>query len=396
MENEMLYYLMHKDDIVTIITMDTVGGTIIHVAKDSNKDLVPLGGRKSVDDLKTWWRRRAVPINQGNIERLLASISIPSTERYLVKNLGLSLTDHYWIKPVDTDLKWNDVSLYSNEFKDMVGECQLSGKKNASDLLELQEKTIFFPSASTQGELKKKWIIKEQERYLIKGNYGESCQQSANEVIASRIHERQSKMPYVDYQLCSFTVDAMESKILTSSLGCICKAFTNERIEFISAYDVVLSEKKPNDMSEYEHFIQVAVKHGLKEQYVRDFLEYQIVTDFIITNVDRHFNNFGVLRDTETLQFVSMAPIFDSGNSMFWNCPVYPIHHDLKNIKASSFKKRELDLLDYVKNRNLIDYALLPDKNEIEELLLKAGLQKEKIQGIIVGYEKKIKMICEH
>lgn len=32
-------------------------------------------------------------------------------------------------------------------------------------------------------------------------------------------------------------------------------------------------------------------------------------------NKDRHFNNFGVLRNTETLEWLGMAPIYDSGSS---------------------------------------------------------------------------------
>lgn len=52
------------------------------------------------------------------------------------------------------------------------------------------------------------------------------------------------------------------------------------------------------------------------EAYISLFLEYQI-----LTNTDRHLNNFGVLRDTHTLKSIGMAPIFDSGNSIFWQNP---------------------------------------------------------------------------
>ena len=47
-------------------------------------------------------------------------------------------------------------------------------------------------------------------------------------------------------------------------------------------------------------------------------MDYQIMTDFIITNVDRHRGNFGILRDANNLRFISPVPIFDSGNSMFF------------------------------------------------------------------------------
>ena len=52
------------------------------------------------------------------------------------------------------------------------------------------------------------------------------------------------------------------------------------------------------------------VKHSTMKEYRRKcvlqeiwvYLEYQILTDFIITNTDRPFNNFGVLRDANTLK----------------------------------------------------------------------------------------------
>ena len=43
-----------------------------------------------------------------------------------------------------------------------------------------------------------------------------------------------------------------------------------------------------------------------------------ILTDFVISNTDEHFMNFGVLRDTDTMKLLGPAPVFDSGNSMFF------------------------------------------------------------------------------
>ena len=32
----------------------------------------------------------------------------------MVSNMALSLTDHYWIKPVGVQIKWDDVNLFLN------------------------------------------------------------------------------------------------------------------------------------------------------------------------------------------------------------------------------------------------------------------------------------------
>ena len=41
-----------------------------------------------------------------------------------------------------------------------------------------------------------------------------------------------------------------------------------------------------------------------------------IILDFIMANEDRHLGNFGVIRDVESLQWVAICPIFDTGRSL--------------------------------------------------------------------------------
>ena len=380
-----LFYLMHKDSIVVTISVDTVNGNINRVSANGVAELLPLGGRKSPDELKKWWARRAVPVSQGDIRRILQAEDIPTTQSLLVQNLGLSLTDHYWIKPIDSNLKWCDVNIYENDFKESIEEWKFSN--SAADL---RNATTFYPGSSLQGELEKKWIIgPEGERILVKGNYGNSSQQSANEVIATLMHKKQNKFPYVEYKFCKLSTEK-ENKI-----GCMCKNFTDINTVFISAYEVINSVKKRNNISDFEHFIEVCGQNGLDAEYVRNFLEYQILTDFVITNTDRHYNNFGILRDSETLEFTDVAPIFDSGNSMFWNNPKMAIHDDLTNIKVSGFRNKEIDLLKYVRNCDNVDMELMPDDSEIGEILSDGGMVNEEIEAVVIGYNKKIKMLRE-
>lgn len=40
------------------------------------------------------------------------------------------------------------------------------------------------------------------------------------------------------------------------------------------------------------------------------------VLDAVILNTDRHYGNFGVLFDTDTLDIIGMAPVFDHNRSL--------------------------------------------------------------------------------
>ena len=43
------------------------------------------------------------------------------------------------------------------------------------------------------------------------------------------------------------------------------------------------------------------------------------VLDYLIANGDRHLNNFGFLRDSDTLEWKGLCPVYDSGSSMFYD-----------------------------------------------------------------------------
>jgi len=215
------------------------------------------------------------------------------------------LNDHYWVKPLESSLQWDEVSLFSNNFSESF-----------SVLQDTTRFSSFCPSASTGGDLPKRWIIKEGKRYLIKDSEGLSVvQQILNEVFATAIHASQQSGRYVPYELVQEKTNGR--------LACSCACFTSNVLEFIPAWDLVGSESLAKSSPLFGRFIARAIEGGLGEDEVYSFLDYQIVTDFLLSNVDRHLNNFGVLRDTYSLDFVGMAPLFDSGNSMFYQNPHY-------------------------------------------------------------------------
>ena len=381
--DEKLYSLMHRDEPVCAISIDTVSGAIHRVSKPVNPELLPLGGCIDSATLKKWWQRRAVPIGQGKIQRILEQLRITTPQEYLVRNLGLSLTDHYWIKPLDMELGWTDINLFTNDFRDPVGEMQFS--QDADEIVELPA-NAFSPSSSVQGELRKKWIISDGKRCLVKGNHGGNSQESLNEIVATLLHKKQGKQPFVAYSTMRLG-DAQP-------IYCVCESFTSDELELIPAIDIVDSQKKDNAKSHYEHFIAVCLAHGMAEETVRSFLEYQILTDFVLTNTDRHLNNFGVLRNTKTLEFVGMAPIFDSGNSMFWQNPRMPEYDDLSRVEVNSFRKSEAHLLEYVRDFGQVDLEKLPTGDELRGIYEMDSLIPC-IDSILLGYRKKIDLLAK-
>ena len=177
------------------------------------------------------------------------------------------------------------------------------------------------------------------------------------------------------------------------AIGCVCKNFCTEDIEFVPAYEMLGLSRKLNEESEYEHFIRICVENGLDGSVVRDFLEYQILSDFLLTNVDRHLYNFGVLRNSKTLKYIGMAPIFDTGNSLFWNRRHVPDGQELLDIEVTSFRGKETELLKYVKNRHILDLSKLPSEDEIRELLRLDTKSEERCEAILRAYTGKKELL---
>lgn len=378
--DEVPYLLMHKDRQVASLIIEPVTGSIISVPEVFDADHLPVGAQGPAALLKAWWQRRAVPITQGDIQITLERIGFLTPQAYLVRNLGLSMTDCYWIKPANTSLRWRDVSLFTNEFEDVIASTHFTGL-NAN--IDFKNFDIRFPSASTRGDVPKAWIcVDNRRRFLVKGSERGNTQQIFNEVVAAYMHRRQGTMDYVDYQF--YTIDTGNGKLL----GASCESFTDESLEFIPARDLLLKDKKSNE-TDFEHFINMCVEGGLERDEVIRFLDYQILTDFVISNTDRSYENFGVLRDAETLRFVKMAPIFDSGNSMFHALDMTRGTLELKNIPVNSFAANEAGLIQLVHDPGVVDLKRLLDNDELTQVLMSSNRTPGDIKLIVTIYNKK-------
>lgn len=375
----MNYVLKRKDEIITLIDFAEDGSIYKFHEKLVNPELSPLHDVHNPEWLKQWWKRRSVPISQGNIRAMLEKKGLLGSEEFLLKNLGLSLTDYYWISPLDSGMTWKDVNLFDNDFHGNI----LIAESEEEDDSKLPRYT---PNGSLQGSLEKSWIILNGERGLLKGNRDYLSSESINEVIASKLHELQGFDNYTQYKLIKIQGRKYD-------YGCYSKLFTSQELELISAYDIVCSEKKANDVSYFEHFIKVSAEHGMDESAFRSYMDYMILSDFVLSGRDRHLNNVAVLRDSKTLEFVMPAPIYDSGKCLFVQDSVPSSDKGLLSIKTESFASDELKLLSLVSDRSLLDVTKLPSRSFIEKIYsLDSQIDEKRIRLIGEAYERKVEL----
>lgn len=379
-KDQLPYILMHKDERVAALVMEPVTGVVISVSEVYDHFLMPVGADGPDGHMKAWWQRRAVPVTQGSIRQVLDRIGFLTPQAYLLKNMGLSMTDCYWLKPANAELSWKDVNLFKNDFDDVVGASQFAG---LGAVIDFRNFDVRFPSASMKGDVPKAWIcVDGGKRFLVKGSQKGNTQQIFNEVVAAYIHRKQDKFDYVDYQF--YTIDYGHGK----KLGVSSEAFTSENLEFVSAADIIRANRS-SGRSDFETFIDACGSNGLNRDEVRSFLDYQILTDFVITNTDRNYENFGVLRNTYTQKFVKMAPIFDSGNSMFFDLDMSRGKLELKNIPVDSFAANEAGLIRLVSDPGIVDLDKLLTDEELSQVLASSNRTPEEVKILVTIYDRK-------
>lgn len=369
------YSLMHKNDKCGTILFDENIGRITEYHDDRN-GLSPYLGNCDIKKIQKWWEMRAVPASRATMQQVINNANCLNTEVYLAKNLGLSMTDTYWIKPSGIDLSFDNV-----KFANLAAYSH--GK------IPYHNATSYDPNASLGGQMEKYWDLMHKTPILVKESYKYYGQQSSNEVFASIVHSRQpSNVEFVRY-----TAEMTEDR----GVQCKCPAFTSENIELLSAYEMVESRKIQNSQALYDEYINICVENGIDYNQIQEFMDYQTMTDFLITNTDEHLLNFGVLRDPNTMKLIGPAPIFDSGNSMFYSdgrkTPY--TRAGILDIPITSFYKREEKLLGKVKNKTAVDLNSIPSAGEVKELYANAGIPEEKADVISKNYDTKAKMLSE-
>ncbi|HRU99498.1 MAG TPA: HipA domain-containing protein [Ruminococcus sp.] len=303
----MKYTLMHKNIAVADVEIDEDLGVITSIDNISAKKHLPVGVvhqlrlEKTVDRyaMNHWWAGRSIPASRTGVADALETLGVYSSMQLLTKCLGLSLSDHYWLRPYDSNITWEAVNFFDNDFSDDIGDV-LFGTNTKNDGFD-----FVSPDNTSDGNLQKRWKIIDGKRCLVKSGSDPYSQQPFNEVIAAIIMKRLG-IDHVSYSLMW----------LNDKPYSVCEDFITKDTELISAWRVLQLRPKANHENEYLHYVNICKELGVD---IVPAIDRMIVLDYIIANEDRHFNNFGLLRDANTLEWIGAAPIFDSGTSLWYN-----------------------------------------------------------------------------
>lgn len=251
-------------------------------------------------NLSEWFRGRGIPSWRDRLDLLLHRLNINAPSELLDKAFGLSLSDQYWLKPYNTKINYDDINFFDNDF-DYSEFLEASLSKNSKTIMS--ENSLKTPNNTTDGMLKKAWIIENGTRYLLKGGYKNELLQPFNEVLASEICKR------LGFNHVTYALDTYKDTVVS-----ICPCFITKDTELITCYQIRNDMKRNDNIKDYEEYIKVLEEHEISDARIK--MENMYIIDYLIMNEDRHLNNFGIIRDVNTLEWLDVAPIFDNGQSL--------------------------------------------------------------------------------
>ncbi|WP_448910824.1 hypothetical protein [Holdemania massiliensis] len=378
----MNYKLMNKNVEVLEFAYDEETHIMTNIIRVIQPDYAPLGiieyktgiTRKA---LNHWWKARSIPASRSGIKDVMAEMETHSSIELLERSYGLSLSDQYWIKEENSNSEWKDINFFENDFSEDMGKL-LMGQINYSNNLD-----IFSPDNSCDGNLKKKWKIINSIRYLIKGGNSYNNQEPFNELVATKLYLRiLEKQDYVPYKLIQ------ETDLYYSA----CPTIVNTDEELVSAFYIDRIIKQRGNDSLYTHFLEACKTLNIPN--VKLQIDKMIVCDYIIANDDRHYRNFGAIRNITTLEWGGIAPIFDSGSSLWATQPTSAIG---STYKCKPFKISPEQQLELVEDLSWLDITKLSGfEQEVEDIFRKNPFMDEaRIQAIVQQIKLRIAKVIE-
>lgn len=263
---------------------------------EEKKSILPIDLSLANDGVLKWLQKRVIPKNRAFVDEILKTLglSLNNTKGIIDVCKGLSLNDSYWVVPQEFDGTFEEYNLYDNRFSEVLSLVAYTGVGASNRAFTTS------PELTTQGMLRKAWrFIEDDGIYLYKGGTegaANTGKEPYSEYYAYQIAEAMG-LNAVEYDLENW------KGILASK----CKLFTDIDTAFVPIGRIV----KEGGIKACLDFYKDISDEAYEE------LCSMLVFDAVIYNEDRHFGNFGILRDNKTGKIISPAPIFDNGLSLF-------------------------------------------------------------------------------
>lgn len=267
---------------------------ILEVNED-RREVFPLDLEVSEEGLRKWLQKRFAPKNREYVGSILHSLglTIDDLKGILDVCMGLSLNDSYWVPQSTFEGSFAEYNLYQNRFDTTLSNIAYLGRGSRV------RKYGTTPELTTGGMLRKCWYFSERRGIWLYKSGTEGFANAGNEPYSEFL-------AYQIAQRMGLNAVAYELENYHGILASKCRLFTDIDTAYVPIGRIVRAGGIQACLDYYRE---------LGDEFYQE-LASMLVFDAVIVNEDRHFGNFGLLRDNHTGRIIGPAPIFDNGLSL--------------------------------------------------------------------------------
>ena len=264
----------------------------IKTAYDMSQSLLAV--RKNEEAVVSWLTGRVLLLSRANAKWIYNLFHFEQTgtaEQHMKIAMvcrAVSVLDPYWLKfDDDGEISWSSVDVKRNPLNEIVAQVALHGKS-----LTFQGSPV-TPELTTNGAYAKAWRRHEDGNLWLYKLGANGSTESRIEVMCSNLLDKMN-VEHVHY----------EAGKDEDQYVCMCPCMTTEReavltgMEFISYCNV-------NGIDADARMMEIDGESIYK----------MWIVDFLISNRDRHGQNWGFYYDTETMEILGCHPLFDHNNA---------------------------------------------------------------------------------
>ncbi len=302
-----------------------------------NESLLPLF-LKRISNADLWLETRAIDSHRANSRLLKKALRLAEKDDIstVIHVYGATITDNYWIRPIGSDMTYNDVRFTDDYFSNLA----LKGTYNSFNRAA-NSKRSQTPELTNTGSFEKCWKLRDGKWWMYK----------------RATHDE----AFSELFICELgRVLGMNMATYERGDGCV------KTLDFTDGASVNFEPASAfmGDNEEYTDVVKAL--QNLCPDSIPDYIRL-LFMDTLCANPDRHTNNFGLLRDTRTGEFIGLAPNYDNNMALISRgYPAKPSANDLLIVLLN-------DLLDeYPEYR-----AYLPEVTEeaVRDTIAKVGMR---------------------
>lgn len=285
--------------------------------------------------LTRWLDNRMIDIHRSHCRRLFKAMRMRSNadiSELIEVGHGISITDNWWIQRDNENLDYQSLKQYNEELADIALYGASDSQKG--DITGYRE-------LGTVGSFEKAWRFIDGTWYMYKQG---STQELISEYYAYLF------LKAMDVSAAEYRIHRTASKETGLESVCIVtKDFTDN-----AAFDFEPFCNHYNDREEPEYILP-KLPESFQQAYVM-----MLFYDALLFNGDRHNQNVGFLRSSETGQILELGPYFDFNLSLA-AVGIPRINPETGNVFTHDFLSNDICC------RILKEH--LPDRNQIQQAI---------------------------